>query len=333
MESPWERIDVSSWDVASDETEGSEAKFWLEEPRTESHTRWLYKDIVIKNGNEQGEDWSEIIATQVAMLLHVPCARTRLASRNGHRGALSRDVAPPGFRHSEGRIVLKDKEVPGYYPGVDGGPGHDPEHPDVKRPGHTPENIRRALLNVDPPPGFNGPAELTAFDVFTGYLILDALIANRDRHEQNWAVLCPESGDGRELLSPSYDHASCLGFGEPDTKRSMYAHDPHAFRSWVERGTAHRFEHRGNKPPSLVVVAGRALGLCSDEGREHWSDRVASLSLAPLTDTVLRACREDEVALIPEMSEAAITFARMVLETNLRRLRDEFDACAATPRR
>lgn len=30
---------------------------------------------------------------------------------------------------------------------------------------------------------------MTGFDVFVGYLLLDALVAKRDRHEQDWAVL------------------------------------------------------------------------------------------------------------------------------------------------
>lgn len=30
-------------------------------------------------------------------------------------------------------------------------------------------------------------AGFAAFDQFCGYLLLDALVANRDRHEENWA--------------------------------------------------------------------------------------------------------------------------------------------------
>ena len=51
---------------------------------------------------------------------------------------------------------------------------------------------------------------LSAWDVFAGYLVLDASSATRDRHEENWAVI--HSGGISRSLSPTFDHASSLGF-------------------------------------------------------------------------------------------------------------------------
>lgn len=49
--------------------------------------------------------------------------------------------------------------------------------------------------------------------MFTGYLLLDALIGNTDRHHENWAVIeAPQEAAGRRHLAPTYDHAACLGF-------------------------------------------------------------------------------------------------------------------------
>lgn len=63
---------------------------------------------------------------------------------------------------------------------------------------------------------------LTAFEAFTGYLVLDALVANQDRHEENWAVLRPLPGGGEVTLAGSYDHGSSLAFNLTDARRIPY---------------------------------------------------------------------------------------------------------------
>jgi serine/threonine protein kinase HipA of HipAB toxin-antitoxin module len=47
-----------------------------------------------------------------------------------------------------------------------------------------------------------------ADDVFLGYLMLDAWIANLDRHHENWGLVLTKDITGH--LAPSYDHASSL---------------------------------------------------------------------------------------------------------------------------
>ena len=75
------------------------------------------------------------------------------------------------------------------------------------------------LLWLDlPPPGCDLPFNATAFDVFAGFVLLDAWIANQDRHDNNWSVLIPGTWPRpATLLSGSYDHASSLGFADPDS--------------------------------------------------------------------------------------------------------------------
>lgn len=193
------------------ESAGSTQNLWLAEPNSPAGTLWLHKDTLIpENRIEQGEDWSEVVSTQVAAILGVPRATTRLCLRKDRRGSLSRSVRPEDADLWEGQIVLEDVHAPGYFPHVEGREGVDPERPDVKRPGHNLRNIELALDDVAPPPEFEGPGSLSGFDVFAGYLLLDALIANRDRHEQNWAVLRPRLLGPPVRLSPSYDHASSL---------------------------------------------------------------------------------------------------------------------------
>lgn len=108
----WDRVDVSGWPVLRAEQAGSTENLWLEEPAT--GRRWLHKDTVIpQNGLEQGEDWSEVISTQVAELVGVPCAATRLCERNGRRGSLSLSVVPDGHDLWEGTVILERADAPG----------------------------------------------------------------------------------------------------------------------------------------------------------------------------------------------------------------------------
>lgn len=313
----WERRDVSAWQVVDVESAGSTQNLWLADPNSPTGTLWLHKDTVIpENGIEQGEDWSEVVSTRVAAILGVPHATTRLCLRKGRRGSLSRSVRPEDADLWEGQIVLEDASAPGYFRHVEGRAGVDPERPDVKRPGHNLRNIKLALSDVARPPGFDGPDSLSGFDVFAGYLLLDALIANRDRHEQNWAVLRPRLLGPPVRLSPSYDHASSLGYNLTDERRQRLLDANMGLASWACKGTAYRFEHRG-KPVTLVAHAMNAVELCSSEGADWWRKRIEELDLAPLMTPLFEDC-------VDGMSDLAATFAYELLDLNLRRLRDAF---------
>jgi hypothetical protein len=72
----------------------------------------------------------------------------------------------------------------------------------------------RQPLNWTPPAHITGSGEL-----FVGYLLLDALVGNTDRHHENWGVIRTVAGDLH--LAPTFDHASSLGCHEVDNKRSL----------------------------------------------------------------------------------------------------------------
>lgn len=309
----WARVDVSSWAVRAREQAGSTPILWLEEPS--SGHQWLHKDTVIpSNGVEQGEDWSEVVSTQIAMLLGIPCAQTRLCLRNGRRGSLSRSVLEEGQDLWQGSLRLEQVRAPGYYPHTESQAGVDPTRPDVNRPGHSLENIRLALREVAVPPGFEGPSALTGFDVFAGYLVLDALIANPDRHEQNWAVLAPPLLSSSLKLAPSFDHASSLGYNVPDAKREARLQQLGGVEAWAAKGVARRFEHTA-KPSTLVHHAAKAVASCTPAGADWWRDQLSTLDTDPVTTAL-----QDGV--IPAMSVPAVMFAIDVLDANLRRVRD-----------
>ncbi len=137
------------------------------------------------------------------------------------------------------------------------------------------------------------------------------MIANRDRHPRNWAVVqAPTGGQGRDKLCPSFDHASGLGFGLTDPVRSRWLQDD-GVEAWVRRGTAKRFEH-GTRPwPSLVDLAVQALRQSGPSAREYWREQVTGVTAAMMRSAV------DNV---PSLSEVTRRFTAEVVTVNRRRL-------------
>lgn len=139
---PFERLDVSSWEVDRDETSGVEAKMWLLGPDPPPRRPWLFKSVTIQPGYVCGEDWAEKAAAKLAERLGIPCARVEMAQREGYRGSISADLCPPGCQMQPGMLFMQDREVEGYIPGKVRG-----------RPGHSLENIRGVLDDAMSPPG------------------------------------------------------------------------------------------------------------------------------------------------------------------------------------
>lgn len=154
---------------------------------------------------------------------------------------------------------------------------------------------------------------MTAFEVFAGYLVLDALVANQDRHEENWAVLRPLPGAGALTLAGSYDHGSALGFNLTDAKRVLEL-DRDGVLKFCRRATAQRFDRENDGRLTLVELAHRALAHCSAAARHRWLSSVEALTEAALDGTVDR---------VPGLSESGRTFTQALLATNRRRLLDE----------
>ncbi len=303
MAAQFPTVDVTEWDVDRDEPAGAEEKIWLTEPG--SGAAWLYKPVTEKVGKAgtilHGDDWAEKASSELAALIGLPVARIELADRAGRLGVISRNVRPQSFEMQPGQVVLQASSAPRYVPGNVQG-----------RPGHCLENIHMALDGALAPEALNLPFPATAFDVFAGYLVLDAWVANRDRHDENWSVLRPITGSVPMQLCPTYDQANSLGYNVPDAKRGELIGDRNAMVRWCERGTAWRFEHDPQLPiPTLVDLAQDALLAASPAAREHWLAQIIGVSAES---------QEDLLARTPRMSELARTFARTVLSINRERI-------------
>jgi hypothetical protein len=289
-------LDVSAWRVDLLEPEGSDEKIWLIDPVTGG--RALFKPNVRNDDPERADHWPEKLASELAGRLGLPRAKVDLAIREDRRGCLSYDVAPHGWALQPGYVLLE--ALLGQ---------HDPMNP----AGHSLENVRTVLTGYACPPGFFGPTgstDLDALDVFVGYLVFDAVIANRDRHPANWAVLLGPV-EGEQALAPSFDHATSLGFNLSDDERERRLGDPRDWEAFLRKGTAHRFE--GCRKLPLTDFARQAMTLVRPDIGKYWLDQLAALS----TDRI-----RDLTSAIPEMSESARRFAVALIEANRGRLLD-----------
>lgn len=303
-----DRIDVTSWEIVRVETRGASAKVWIREPGGSSSrfdSDWLFKPAVEQaNGVRQIGDWTECVGSELARTLQIPSAESRLAVRAGSAGVIVRNVRVSGYDMVTGRLAMLH-EI--------GVATRDSARDKTASLGHSVDNILRTLADYGPPPGWEAWSGASAVEVMVSYFVLDALIGNGDRHEQNWSVLRAQSSlDGLpDALAPSYDLEASLGFQLSDDQRLARLNDPRAMEDFAKKGRARRFD--GDRTTSLVDLAASAAGSCGAEGRarlETLAARISALDFGELLGG------------IGGVSEVARTFAINVLEINGRRICD-----------
>lgn len=148
---------------------GSKPKFWFRRP--EDDQPWLFK--FAREGT--GEDWAEKIAAEIAGALDIPAPGVELAEFTGRRGSISRSfvLQREGWNLIHGNELLADY-VSGYRREL---VFHQSEH--------TLDNMLTVLQRIFP----DLQQFRTQIGHLAGYLTLDALIGNTDRHHENWGVL------------------------------------------------------------------------------------------------------------------------------------------------
>ncbi len=299
MPNQWTIVDASPWELAGEETQGRRRHPWLR--HADQERTWLFKETVDEPGRPFHEDLTEKIASELARHVGIPAAKVELAQRDGTRGCLVEDVRWSKGSDQPGQVLL-------------GGVVEDYDADHKQHRGHSVANIRIALEGFAGPPGSPTPPQFGAFDVFAGYLVFDALIANSDRHDRNWAVLTRPPGEaGPDVLCASYDHASSLGFNLSDQERARRM-ESGTVESWARAGKARQFEREHGQPiQSLVDLAQSAIHLCAQEVREHWRTAVLSVHSDVVTHLLDAA---------PGLTDVTRRFTHEMVMINRRRLLD-----------
>ena len=233
-------IDVTAWAaIRSEEMGRDERKTWIAaEPGVPRDQWWLWKPCLPTGDGSQRRlnDVAEVVTNQLAQAIDLPAAECRLATRDDLPGVISHNVSPPTVELIHGNSVISPSLSYGL------------------------PSIAQGLVSAA---GSSPCADMTAMQVFAGYLVLDAWTVNTDRHGENWAVL--QASDGTWTLAPAYDHGSALGSGLTDHNRAVID-----VSTFCLRGTTRHFEGGG----SLLDLAGAAIEL---SGASWWPERVAEV--------------------------------------------------------
>jgi len=295
----WDPLDLTSETIEEFEDMGTKEKFWVHLEHVDEW--WLVKLArQRKDGDTLGEDWAEWLVHHLASAVGIPTATVRPTTWQGARAIASRRVTSGADFLVHGNSILFGRN-----------PVYDP---DIARQNamYTPAAVQVALDNVAPPQILVGPGGLTGYDVWAGYLLLDAWVAGRDRHHENWGMI--RSGDLRHL-SPSFDHGNALGFAETEEGVTRLAREPEALARWVAKGTSHHFAGK----PQLVDLALEALGLATPPAGAYWTERLSAIDPEFVKDLV------SEVP-VSVMSDVRRRFIVQLLEANKRRLLDGYRA-------
>lgn len=150
---------------------GTKAKFWFVDQQTG-------KLVLFKAGRPgTGENWAEKVCSEICSLIGLPHAKYDLANCDGKEGVISPSFTPTGSRLVHGNELLAKSSQ-----GEEGQMNYSARQ-------HT---VRRVMLQlgIDSfklPLDHNLPTDINSVsDVFVGYLLLDALVGNQDRHFENW---------------------------------------------------------------------------------------------------------------------------------------------------
>ena len=132
--------------------------------------------------------------------------------------------------------------------------------------------------SIEVPVGWHhSPEIISAVSVFVGYLLLDAVVGNQDRHHENWGLII---STGSVTLSPTFDHASSLGRNETDENRveRLSTKDKgHSMEAYVERARSGLYEtHTSKRSMTTLDAFMEGAKIDSIAGR-YWLERLVAL--------------------------------------------------------
>jgi hypothetical protein len=288
-------LELAGAPAEREEPLGTKEKFWF----LRDGGRWLFK--YCRPGT--GEDWAERIAAEIAQLLRLPHADVELATFNGHRGVVVRDFTVGGeLALVHGNELLLEAD-PTY-------PANTGSYYQVSA--HTVASIAAALTGIRwaQDKWLRSGVE-DSLDLFVGYLMLDALIGNTDRHHENWGVLIMKKDTGPRftVLAPTYDHASSLGRElRADVRQRKYGRRDGSYdvAKFIGKARSATYAAPTEKAPLSPLSAFRAFAALRPVAAKAWLGALAALTNADLANTVDR---------IPHtiMSGAERDFARAIL--------------------
>ena len=279
---------------------GTKAKFWYQ---FDENPKALFK----AGRPGTGENWSEKICCELARLLGLPHAEYELALWRGTKGVISPSLVP-----KNGRLILGNELLAKV----------DTSYETAARYKTTQHILRRVIavlqqstIVIGTPTGWVCPPQVSdAVGVFAGYLLLDALVCNQDRHHENWGLIAtPENG---LTLAPTFDHASSLGRNETDATRKnrLNTRDKgYSVEKYVEKALSGFFENKSSTKAMSTVEAFHDCAKANVRAGQYWLDRLYALKDSDFSDILSSIPGEF-------ISPEARDFANAMLRINRNRL-------------
>lgn len=180
---------------AGQETKGFIEKFWVNHPQ-------LGKSLV-KLDRDYGRNWTEKVAYEIGKSMELPIARYELA-------VLSSEFRSEEFSKNSSSIGIitpnyKEKDI--FYQ-----PSEDVIFETLGRYPYNFNEETKFIIDekIGTPSNYKMPEKINdGADLWTGYIIFDALIANKDRHGKNWEIISDKQGN--KNLAPLFDSGMSLG--------------------------------------------------------------------------------------------------------------------------
>ena len=283
---PYPILTLHAADVLAPEEMGSKRKGWVRVG--DDAEPWLFKYSRVNEGVVSGEGWAEKIAAEVAAAIGLSAARVELAGLDGEVGCVSRQFAELSLGSVE--LVHGGDVLPGVVLGYE-------RTKRFRQAEHTLDHILAAVERVI----LDVPERAAAFRQLAGFVVLDGLVLNTDRHHENWALFRRTLLDGtvHHTVAPSYDHASSLARNEPADMLTRWLGDTAMDRVVWYAGRGHggiflAGETRGANPLRLVEYAAQKW----PRYFHPWLERVRVLDFSVLESIVSRVPAE----MIPEPS-------------------------------
>jgi len=225
----------------------------------------LYKPVTESGVQEQGEDWSEQLTSILARKLAVPCAEVQMAVRDHRHGQPFKEPSTRTMADATRR-------------GASIGRGPRLSTGLVERE-RTPRSfiVQHQVCACAQAATARCSASRRVHSLrhtSSGICCLtpgSPIVTGMTRT----GLFCSHSIRQHLQGSPrSYDQAGSLGFNLTDSRRLILLGEPGGVERWVQKGTAHRFEHDVGHPKTLVALALESFQLVDVRTRDFWLNRL-----------------------------------------------------------
>jgi hypothetical protein len=277
--------------ICNPEQMGTKEKFWFVD---KNQTKVLFKFC----RTNTGEDWAEKIAGEIARILEIPCAHYELANLGGKPGVISYSILP-----KQGCLVLGNEilAVSKNYP----------KKIKFRNWQYTLKRVLEALKphSLLPPLSAALPQWLTPIDIFIGYLLLDALIGNTDRHHENWGFIVEQNGFGNhsdQYLAETFDHASSLGRELHDDARKLRLTNDNLFQKYRRKCYSAFYASENDNKPLLCIDAFIAAASQHRAALQYWLNKLHALEFLIILEKIPKS----------RFSETAFEFSTKFLHKN-----------------